>query len=150
MTEPAPLQVVADSFDDALMSLSYQDFVKMVGTYNRGQVELVDGKLQIINNHYFSMSKGKESINNRLVRERFLVLAMQKLGDQMTPELSDRFRRILQLDQEGTKSLPLTRKQIHDVLADVNMRTSEVSKICFWDQRRILLRVSLPKEQITW
>ena len=131
VTEPAPLQVVADSFDDALMSLSYQDFVKMVGTYNRGQVELVDGKLQIINNHYFSMSKGKESINNRLVRERFLVLAMQKLGDQMTPELSDRFRRILQLDQEGTKSLPLTRKQIHDVLADVNMRTSEVSKILF-------------------
>lgn len=146
VAEPAPVRVFSDSFDEGLMALTYQDFIKMMGTYNRGQVELVNGKLQIINNHYFSSSRGKESTFNRLLRERFFVLAMQKLGNRMTPELYERLRGTLQLDQEGAASLPLTRKQIQEVLADVNMRTSMVTKLLFQDTAADPAQLELAKK----
>lgn len=134
VTEHAIEAPINEEYAASLNTLTYHDFTKMIGTYNRGQVELSDGQLKIINNHKFSRSKGKMSVNNRALRERFLALAIEKMGGQMPTELYEHIRKTLKLDQEGENSLPLTRQQIHDVLADVNMHTSTVSKVLASDQ----------------
>lgn len=112
----------------SINTLTYNDFVRMIGTHNRGQVEFSNGALKIINNHAISRSKGTASVENRELRERFLAVASQKMGDQMTYELFERMRKTLGLDQGGDEALPLSREVIHDILADVNMRTSVVAK----------------------
>lgn len=129
VTEHAIEAPVDAEYAASLNTLTYHHFTKMIGTYNRGQVELSNGQLKIINNHKFSRSKGNMSVNNRALRERFLAVTIEKMGGQMPTELYEHIRKILELDQGGEQSLPLTRQQIHDVLADVNMHTSKVAKV---------------------
>ncbi|MCI5933978.1 MAG: hypothetical protein MRZ65_00465, partial [Lachnospiraceae bacterium] len=112
-----------------LEALTFDSFARMIGTHNRGQVELDGNGLKMINNGKFSLSNGVASVENRLLRERFLVIVMQKLGEKYVPSMYERIRNTLGLDQADDRMLPLSRQQIRDVVAFVNDQTSMVDKV---------------------
>lgn len=112
----------------SMADLTYNDFIAVLGTYNRGQVEFSGGELKIINNGMLSRSKGDASTDNYLLRQRFLTIVMQRLGNDRTPELMERMQKILEIDFTVDQALPLSRQAIHDVIALVNMRSSVVAK----------------------
>ncbi len=112
-----------------LEALTFDSFARMIGTHNRGQVELDGNGLKMINNGKFSLSNGVASVENRLLRERFLKIVMQELGEKYALSMYERIRNTLGLDQAADRMLPLSRQQIRDIVTLVNDQTSVVDRV---------------------
>lgn len=109
-------------------ALTFDTFARMIGTHNRGQVEF-DGKgLKIINNGAFSLSSGSASLENRQVRERFLAVVMEKLGEKQGQARYVRLRQMIGLDNSAENLKPITRDAIYQVVSMVNDLTSVVDQ----------------------
>ena len=132
--------------EGSINALTYNDFVAVLGTHNRGQVEFSGGELKIINNGMLSRSKGEASLQNYLVRQRFFSIAMQRLGGELTPELFERMRTTLGVDMTAEKALPLSRQAIHDVIALVNMRSSVVARTLHRGSKADPIKYALAKK----
>ena len=132
--------------EGSINALTYNDFVAVLGTHNRGQVEFSDGELKIINNSMLSRSKGEASLQNYMVRQRFFSIAMQRLGGELTPELFERMRTTLGVDLNAEEALPLSRQAIHDVIALVNMRSSVVARTLHRGSKADPIKYALAKK----
>lgn len=108
--------------------LRFSNFEAMVGTYNRGQVayDAESGALKKINHHFISRSQGRESAENFAVREQFLKVVTDRLGDRATKDYMAIIRHDLGLDQDlaNRQALPLSRRTIQAIVTDVNRRVS--------------------------
>lgn len=108
--------------------LRFSNFEAMVGTYNRGQVayDAESGALKKINHHFISRSQGRESAENYAVREQFLKVVTDRLGDRATKDYMAIIRHDLGLDQDlaNRQALPLSRRTIQAIVTDVNRRVS--------------------------
>ena len=111
-----------------IQTLTYDAFTRMLGTYNRGQVEFDGQGLKIINNSALSLSSGSASVENRLLRERFLAVVKEKLDETQQKAMYERLRSMIGLDRAEEISKPLSRTEIHDVVALVNDLTSVVDR----------------------
>ena len=111
-----------------IQTLTYDAFTRMLGTYNRGQVEFDGQGLKIINNSALSLSSGSASVENRLLRERFLAVVKEKLDETQQKTMYERLRSMIGLDQAEEIAKPLSRTEIHDVVALVNDLTSVVDR----------------------
>ena len=132
--------------EGSINALTYNDFVAVLGTHNRGQVEFSGGELKIINNGMLSRSKGEASLQNYLVRQRFFSIAMQRLGGNLMPELFERMRTTLGIDLSAEEALPLSRQAIHDVIALVNMRSSVVARTLHRGSKADPIKYALAKK----
>lgn len=108
--------------------LRFSNFEAMVGTYNRGQVsyDAESGALKKINHHFISRSPGRTSAENYAVREQFLKVVTDRLGDRATKDYMAIIRHDLGLDQDRAdrQALPLSRRTIQAIVTDVNRRVS--------------------------
>ena len=111
-----------------VMQLTYGDYAAMLGTYNRGQIEFSKGALRMINNHAMSTSKGTESFENLQVREQLFSEAMKKLGEEATAERGFKLLDMLGLRTTAKKALPLSRKDLYEVITYVNQSSSKTSQ----------------------
>lgn len=112
-----------------IAALTYADFASMLGTHNRGQIEYVNGRLQMVNNHALSVSSGSESEENFQVREQLLVKVIQKMNEQMTPDLFMHLKELLGLKEAGERTAkPLSRRELYQVITEINLRSSEVAR----------------------
>lgn len=112
-----------------IAALTYADFASMLGTHNRGQIEYVNGRLQMVNNHALSVSSGSESEENFQVREQLLVKVIQKMNEQMTPDLFMHLKELLGLKDAGERTAkPLSRRELYQVITEINLRSSEVAR----------------------
>lgn len=119
---------VQEKREFSIEDLSYSDFTQMVGTNNRGQVEFAGKELKVINNSMLTSKTGKLSHDNFRVRYRFLKLAMEKLGDDLTPEIYARLSNVLELNSSDIEKKPLSRSVIKEVISYVNEVSSVVTK----------------------
>lgn len=107
-------------------SLSYQAFAASIGTHNRGQVAF-DGDsqgLKLVHHHKFSSRSTEMTAENLAIRERFAEVVRQKLGDLATDGFMAQVRTQLGLGEGVEAAEPLDRATIHDILAQVNAKTS--------------------------
>ena len=111
-----------------ITALTYADFASMLGTHNRGQIEFAGKGLRMINNHARSVSSGTASEDHFLVREQLLIRAAEKLGEQATPEFVMHLQEVLGLNAESHVSKPLSRKELYEVITEVNLRASRLAQ----------------------
>ena len=114
--------------EGGIAALTYADFASMLGTHNRGQIAFSGNGLQMINNGVFSSAEGTVSAENFEVRTQLYVAAMQKMGEQMTPEFAMHLQQVLGLDTELRESKPLSRKELYEVITEVNLQSSQVAQ----------------------
>ncbi len=110
--------------------LRFEDFAAMVGSKNRGQVELRNGKLVIINNGKFCSKKGTENQDNLMVKRRFMTVIMERLNLKDADYYKPKLAAMLHLyDPDQTTSMPLTRDTIAKVITEVGLMTSKTNKL---------------------
>lgn len=119
--------------EDPMQKLSFADFARMMGTYNRGQIEF-DGKgLQMINNGKFSMSKGVASSRNYDLAQYFKSLVTQELERAQVP-VDDILRQqryvahLLGLSEGQSEIRPISREAVAQIVRMVNDYTSVVDQ----------------------
>ena len=107
-------------------SLSYQSFAATIGTYNRGQVafDAQTQGLKLVSHHKFSSRTTEMTAENLAVRERFAEVVRQKLGSLATDSFMAQIRSQLGLGAGVVAAEALDRTTIHDILAQVNAKTS--------------------------
>lgn len=123
----APQEEKKESNGKEINNITFEDFAQMIGTYNRGQVEFTSNGLRVINNGLMSTGKGKDSLDNIKVRQRFLTVAINKLGENPDSAIMMNLLHILGLDTGEDVEKPLSRKDIKSVISIVNESTSEVA-----------------------
>ncbi len=109
-------------------ALTYADFASMLGTHNRGQIVLSGNGLKMINNGVLSTSKGEVSAENYNVRMQLYVEAIKKMGDKMTADFSLHLQQMLGLDTGAQEARPLSRKELYEVITEVNLNSSQVAQ----------------------
>lgn len=121
-------------------ALTFEDFAKMVGTLNRGEVSFENGKLNIISNSriaqtdtykIFSVLFGSDnppSTLNRQMQERLYEVVKERVGDA-DPDYLKSVRKDLGLDNGATKAAPLSRALLAQIVAESGYVGSDVRRI---------------------
>ncbi len=118
-----------DTYPDEVAKLSFSDFLRMIGSKNRGQVVLAGGKLTLINNGFFKRKNtGTEAAEHVLLKRHFVELALSKLEAKEREVYRTLFENMVGLDGYSTTTKPLSRKQIVAVLHEIGTHTSEVKR----------------------
>ncbi len=103
--------------------LSYADFASLIGTQDNGQITFSESGLQVIKN-----KTAEPTIENFEMRSRLFVVAMQKMGEHLTPEFAIRLQNRLGLDAQTETAMPLDASDLYELIAEVNLQSSEVSR----------------------
>ncbi|MDD6037309.1 MAG: AarF/UbiB family protein [bacterium] len=116
---------------DPMLALRFEDFAKMLGTHNRGQIAFDGQKLHIINNGKFAMSKGVQSHQNYELAMHFMNIVCRKLEQgqiEVTPAM--RMRLLRQLGLTGESEIrPVSRVVVGEIISMVNDMTSSVERV---------------------
>lgn len=113
-----------------MQKLTFEDFARMIGTHNRGQIQF-DGKgLRIINNGKFSLSKGAASADNYDLAVQLQNVVLEKLRAAQIPVDRDMMTLLQKkLGLLGGNTLrPISRLVLGEIVSMVNDLTSQVDK----------------------
>lgn len=113
-----------------MQKLTFEDFARMIGTHNRGQIQF-DGKgLRIINNSKFSISKGTASADNYDLAVQLQNVVLEKLKAAQIPTDRDMMTLLQKkLGLLGGNTLrPISRVVLGEIVSMVNDLTSQVDK----------------------
>ncbi|MCR5295365.1 MAG: phosphotransferase [Lachnospiraceae bacterium] len=127
--QPRQKPIEREQLSAEIQKLSFTDFVQTVGEKNRGQVEVSDGKLTIVNNGFFKRNRiGAAKAEHVEVKKRFVEVALSNLNVEDQEAYRPYLYSMVGLVGYETETKPLTRKQIADVVQEIESHPSLVKQ----------------------
>ena len=133
-----PLEQFETKEATGIQALTWEDFAAVIGTYNRGEVEFKNGRLNIIRNSYLRQtaaaqfveplfSTTKKTVENRRMRERLYELVKEKLGDR-NPQVLETMRVMLYITDDARKAVPISRRALSYAFTYAAIQCSDVAR----------------------